>query len=45
MIGHYILSPYTYVPKKGKKFKIKSEIVFKEGIKKLINEKQSNKKL
>ena len=45
LLGHYVLSPYTYVPKKGKKFKIKSEIDFKEGIKKLVKEKESNKKL
>ena len=45
LLGHYILSPYTFVPKKGKKFKTKSEIVFKEGIEKLVNEKQGNQKL
>ena len=43
LLGHYILSPYTYIPKKGKKFKIKSEINFKAGIKNLINKKKGIK--
>ena len=43
--GHYVLSPYTYIPKTGKKFKIKSGISFKQGLKNLISEIKNNKKL
>ena len=35
-VGHYILNPYDYREKRGKKLKIKSNISFEKGIKKLI---------
>ena len=43
--GHYVHSPHTYVPIKGKKFNIKSGINFKKGLKNLVKELKSNKKL
>ena len=43
--GHYVFSPYTYVPIKGKKFYIRSGINFKKGLKNLIKELKNNKKL
>ena len=42
IIGHYVLSPYTFVPKAGKKFNIKSEINFKEGLRNLIDKTKNN---
>ena len=42
ILGHYVLSPYSFIPKVGEKFKIKSEISFKEGLKNLI---KNNKRL
>ena len=45
LVGHYITTPYTYVPKKGSKIKIASEIDFNKGIKNLINQIKNNKKL
>tara|TARA_B100000315_G_scaffold108314_1_gene99431 strand:- start:401 stop:1273 length:873 start_codon:yes stop_codon:yes gene_type:complete len=45
ILGHYVLSPHTYVPIKGKKFNIKSGINFKKGLKNLVRELKNNKKL
>ena len=43
--GHYVFSPHTYVPIKGKKFHIRSGINFKKGLKNLVKELKNNKKL
>ena len=45
LVGHYISSPYSYIPKIGKKIKIKKELNFKKGIRNLINEIKNNKNL
>ena len=43
--GHYVFSPHTYVPIKGKKFHIRSDINFKKGLKNLVKELKNNQKL
>tara|TARA_B100000029_G_C17574220_1_gene957639 strand:+ start:1483 stop:2355 length:873 start_codon:yes stop_codon:yes gene_type:complete len=43
--GHYVLSPHTYVPIKGKKFNIKSGVNFEDGLKNLVKELKKGKKL
>jgi UDP-glucose 4-epimerase len=45
LVGHYIYSPYSYIPKVGKKIKIKKELNFKKEINNLINEIKNNKNL
>ena len=45
IVGHYISSPYSYIPKVGKKIKIIKQLDFKKGIKNLINETKNNKNL
>tara|TARA_B110000438_G_C15720131_1_gene609410 strand:+ start:292 stop:1158 length:867 start_codon:yes stop_codon:yes gene_type:complete len=42
-IGHYVVTPYTYVPTKGESFLFKSNINFYDGISKLIKEIKDSK--
>ena len=42
--GHYDVSPYSYVPKKDDKIRIKSTITLKEGILELIKEIKNEKR-
>ncbi len=44
LTGHYVSTPNTYKPKKGKKFVFKSTINFYEGIYSLVNELKLKKK-
>ncbi len=39
ILGHYVVTPYTFKPKIGKKMKLKKTINFEQGIKKLVSEK------
>ena len=41
--GHYDVNPYSYVPKKDVKLKIKSTISLKHGILEIIKEIKKNK--
>ena len=43
LVGHYTISPYTYEPIKGEKFRIKSSVSFEAGIKKLVKEIKNRK--
>ena len=40
--GHYTVTPFTYKPKKGKKFVFKSTLSFYDELKKLIYEIKKN---
>ena len=42
--GHYDVSPYSYVPKKDDKIRIKSTLTLKEGILELIKEIKNEKR-
>ena len=44
-IGHYVISPYTYKPKSGKKFIFNSHIKFEEGLSQLVKNLNRKKKL
>ena len=40
--GHYVATPFTYQPKKGKEFTFKSNASFKEGLQKLVKSIKKN---
>ena len=42
-IGHYTVTPYTYVPERGESFSFKSNVNFYDGISKLVKEIKENK--
>ena len=44
-IGHYVISPYRYKPKRGKKFIFNSLIKFEEGLSQLVKNLKRKKKL
>lgn len=43
--GHYVLSPYTFIPKKGKKYNIILEKNFEESLKNLADEMKKNRRI